>query len=136
MNENYRESRHISPDERADLGTVTIRDEVYKTLAAHAALSVKGIAGMNSTFGDGIAHLLGLKNGGDGVVVEHDEEAGDISLRVHVVVRYGYRVPDVALRLQEAVKTAVEHSTETPVTAVDVFVQGIIFDEGQGGLDG
>ena len=41
----------------------------------------------------------------------------------------GYRIPDVVLRLQERIKTALVSYTEIEVQTIDVVVQDIIFDD-------
>ena len=48
---------------------------------------------------------------------------------MYITVRYGYRIPDVALRVQEAVKSGIEDVTDTPVDGVNIFVQAIDFDD-------
>ena len=51
---------------------------------------------------------------------------------VAAMVLHGIRVPELALRVQEKVKEALMDSLGLGVTAVDIFVQGIIF--GQEGI--
>ena len=46
-----------------------------------------------------------------------------------VNVQYGMRIPDVAWAAQNAVKNAVENMTGLEVAAVNVNVQGIIFEK-------
>ena len=47
----------------------------------------------------------------------------------YVCIQYGYRIPDVVLRLQERIKTALVSYTEIEVQTIDVVVQDIIFDD-------
>ncbi len=44
-------------------------------------------------------------------------------------ISYGYRIPDIALRLQERIKTALVNYTEIEVETIDIVVQDIIFDD-------
>ena len=48
---------------------------------------------------------------------------------LYVCIQYGYRIPDVVLRLQERIKTALVSYTEIEVQTIDVVVQDIIFDD-------
>ena len=47
----------------------------------------------------------------------------------YVSISYGYRIPDIALRLQERIKTALVNYTEIEVETIDIVVQDIIFDD-------
>jgi uncharacterized alkaline shock family protein YloU len=46
-------------------------------------------------------------------------------------VEFGVRIPDVALRVQENVKQAIESMTGLVVIEVNVHVQGVSFTDGQ-----
>lgn len=109
-------------------GLTKISEDIYSALAAIKAKEVRGIAGMSSTIGDGIASLVGIKNDDEGVHIDLFDE-GRLTVDLYVIVHYGYRIPDLALRLQEHVKSGIEEDTETPVDGVNVFVQGIIFED-------
>lgn len=109
-------------------GLTKISEDIYSALAAIKAKEVRGIAGMSSTIGDGIASLVGIKNDDEGVHIDLSDE-GRLTVDLYVIVHYGYRIPDLALRLQEHVKSGIEEDTETPVDGVNVFIQGIIFED-------
>ncbi len=109
-------------------GATHYSESVYITLAAMSALSIKGVAAMNTTTGEDWAQLVGVKNDITGVKLEQSEE-GTLTLDLYITVRYGYRIPDIALRVQEAVKTGIETVTDTPVDGVNIFVQAIDFDD-------
>lgn len=109
-------------------GATHYSESVYITLAAMSALSIKGVAAMNTTTGEDWAQLVGVKNDITGVKLEQSEE-GSLTLDLYITVRYGYRIPDIALRVQEAVKTGIETVTDTPVDGVNIFVQAIDFDD-------
>ena len=75
----------------------------------------------------GIAEMLGKKNLSKGVKVEVGEKQAAVDL--YVIIEYGSRVPDVAIRVQENVKRAIETMTGLEVVEVNVHVQGISFQE-------
>ena len=111
----------------SSLGAIRIADEVVSIIAGLAATEVDGIAGMSGGIAGGIAEMLGRKNFAKGVKVEVGEKEAAVDL--YIVVKYGVRIPDVALTVQEKVKNAIESMTGLSVVEVNVHVQGVGFPE-------
>ena len=109
------------------LGTIRIADEVVSIIAGLAATEVEGVAGMSDGIAGGIAEILGRKNFSKGVKVEVGEKEAAIDL--YIIVKYGVRIPDIALNVQEAVKAAIENMTGLSTVEVNVHVQGVGFPE-------
>ena len=109
------------------LGTIRIADEVVSIIAGLAATEVEGVAGMSGGIAGGIAEILGRKNFSKGVKVEVGEKEAAIDL--YIIVKYGVRIPDIALSVQEAVKSAIENMTGLSTVEVNVHVQGVGFPE-------
>ena len=109
------------------LGTIGIADEVVSIIAGLAATEVEGVAGMSGGIAGGIAEILGRKNFSKGVKVEVGEKEAAIDL--YIIVKYGVRIPDIALNVQEAVKAAIENMTGLSTVEVNVHVQGVGFPE-------
>lgn len=109
------------------LGTVKIADEVVSIIAGLAATEIEGIAGMSGGLVGGIAEMLGRKNFSKGVKVEVGEREAAVDL--FIIVKYGVRIPDVALAAQENIKRAIENMTGLSVVEVNVHVQGVNFPE-------
>ena len=109
------------------LGTIRIADEVVSIIAGLAATEIEGIAGMSGGLVGGIAEMLGRKNFSKGVKVEVGEREAAIDL--YIIVKYGVRIPDVALAAQENIKQAIETMTGLSVIEVNVHVQGVSFPE-------
>lgn len=107
------------------LGNIKIASEVVGVIAGLAATEVEGIAGMSGGIAGGIAELLGRRNLSKGVKVEVGEKEAAVDL--FVVVNYGVRIPDVAWRVQQNVKRAIESMTGREVVEVNVHVQGVNF---------
>lgn len=114
--------------ERHELGELKIANEVVGIIAGLAATEIEGVAGMSG--GGGIAEMLGRKNLSKGVKVELGEE--QVTVDLFVVVEYGVRIPETALRIQENVKRAIEGMTGLKVVAVNIHVQGVHFPQPQG----
>ena len=109
------------------IGSVRIADEVVSIIAGMAATEVDGIAGMSGGLVGGIAEILGKKNLAKGVKVEVGETEAAVDL--YIIVKFGVRIPDVALNVQEKVKSAIESMTGLSVVEVNVHVQGVGFPE-------
>lgn len=109
------------------LGTIHIADEVVSIIAGLAATEVEGVAGMSGGIAGGIAEILGRKNFSKGVKVEVGEKEAAIDL--YIIVKYGVRIPDIALNVQEDVKAAIENMTGLSTVEVNVHVQGVGFPE-------
>ncbi|MFZ3102867.1 MAG: Asp23/Gls24 family envelope stress response protein [Desulfitobacteriaceae bacterium] len=108
------------------LGAIRIADEVVEVIAGLAASEVDGVAGMSGGFVGDLAHMLGRnKNMSKGVKVEVGEHETAVDL--FVILDYGVSIPNVALRVQEAVKEAIESMTGLSVVETNVHVQGINF---------
>lgn len=116
-------------EEKVEIATnLNISEEVIGIIAGLAASEVEGIAGMQLGFVDGINQILGgNKKYSKGVKIEL--EGKKVTVDIFVNVRYGVRIPDVAWAAQTAVKNAVETMTGLEVAAVNINVQGIIFDK-------
>ena len=109
------------------LGAIRIADEVVSIIAGLAATEVEGIAGMSGGMAGGIAEMLGRKNFAKGVKVEVGEKEAAVDL--YIIVKYGVRIPDIALAAQENVKQAIETMTGLTVVEVNVHVQGVSFPQ-------
>ena len=109
------------------LGTIRVADEVVSIIAGLATTEVEGVAGMSGGIAGGIAEILGRKNFSKGVKVEVGEKEAAVDL--YIIVKYGIRIPEVALAAQENVKRAIETMTGLSVVEVNVHVQGVGFPE-------
>lgn len=100
-----------------ELGCIHISEDVLAAVSAAAASEVDGICGM--------MNIAAKKTAARGVRVTVEEESAVIDL--YVMLRYGYAIPEVAEKIQNAVASAVEAMTGFAVKAVNVHVGGISF---------
>lgn len=112
-------------NKKTGLGSIRIADEVVSIIAGLAATDVEGVDGMSGGLVGGIAEMLGRKNFSKGVKVEVGEQEAAVDL--YLIVKYGVRIPDIALSVQENVKKAIESMTGLHVVEVNVHVQGVGF---------
>ncbi len=121
------EERIAESTEQTSIGSVRIASDVVATIASLAAADVPGIAGMSGGVVGGIAEMLGRKNLTKGVKVEVSEK--ETTIEVFLIVEYGVSIADVAQQVQQNVKSTVESMTGLNCNAVNIHVQGIVFQQ-------
>ena len=107
-------------------GKIVFADDVVATIAYLAAGEVEGVHAMIGTTMEGLSEKLGKKNYTKGVKVEVGTE--ECACDITIVVKYGYRIQDVAQKVQAEIKNAIETMTGLRVVEVNVNVNGIFFE--------
>ncbi|MDL2289007.1 Asp23/Gls24 family envelope stress response protein [Oscillospiraceae bacterium OttesenSCG-928-F05] len=110
-----------------EYGTVNISEEVIASIAALAASDVPGIHGLVPGFGVDISELLGKKNLAKGVKIS--VSGNYVTADIGVIIRYGEKIPDVAVKAQTAVTEAIQSMAGLEVAAVNINVTGIVFEK-------
>ncbi len=113
----------------AEGGRIIFADEVVATIAALAVSDVEGVAALSGGMVEGITEMLGKKNLTKGVKVEVGTE--EAAVDVAVSIQYGYRIKEVCENIQAAVKSAIETMTGLRVVEINVFVQSVVFEQGE-----
>lgn len=120
--------KDILNEQEPETGVVRISEDVIEVLTDKAAREIDGVAGLAGGFLDSVADVFGKKtSGAKGVDVVIKDDKTEIT--VHVIIKYGCRIPEIAWRIQEAVKNTVESMTNLEVTKVNIFVDGVRFEE-------
>ena len=107
-------------------GSINISEDVIAVMVAAAASEVDGVAGLANTIGTDLAELLGRKSVSKGVKVQFVEDK--IVVDVVVIVRFGVKINEVGVKIQEAVASAVESMTGLE-SIVNVHISGISYDK-------
>lgn len=107
-----------------------ITDEALGAIAAITAQSMPEVAGLEPGLVEDLSAIFGRESQSVGVAVRSDND--EIIVDLYIRVYHGYRIPDIALRLQEKVKSALEKYAEVIVVAVNVYVQKIVLKDRQG----
>ena len=113
--------------EEKHIGNIKISEDVIATLVEKAMEDVDGVEGLKTGMTNNIAAVLGKRAAAKGVGVEIKDNT--VSITAHVIVKYGYRIPELAWKIQEMVKTQVEDMTGLEVLKVNFSVDGIKFPE-------
>ncbi|MFA5843396.1 MAG: Asp23/Gls24 family envelope stress response protein [Coriobacteriia bacterium] len=107
------------------LDGVGVSSTVLETIVMLAAQTVEGVASVGG--GQKLAGLV-KKGASHPVVVTLDDE-GALSATVRLTIEYPRPLKQVAESVRLAVTEALSSQTGQPVASVDVFVDGVTFDE-------
>lgn len=106
---------------------LTVSDETLAIIVGLAVSQVEGVAGMSTTITEELAEAFGKKAQSKGIKVDQGETGLIVDLSI--VVKFGYRIPDVAWNIQEKVRKDILAMTEYNVESINVYVQSIDFSE-------
>lgn len=120
------ENKLINVDLEEEVGQVQIADDVIAVIAEIAALEVDGIVSIGNNKQD-IVHTIRGKKASKGIKVEVG--VGEVYIDVVATVKYGVKIQDVCLKVQERVKNSIETMTGLGVKSVDVHVVGVSFEK-------
>ncbi len=112
----------ITDESRSDLGTIKIYKSAIASVVAIAASEVEGVKAVSRGAWIRFLELFGAKV--TRIAVDLDNN-GNVSLALPLIMKYGYHVPDVAIKVQENVRQAVERSTNLSVKDIDICVKSI-----------
>lgn len=108
--------------------SVRIADDVVGVIAGIAAMEVDGVAGMAGGFAAEMGErMTGKRNLAKGVKVQMGEK--EVAIDLFIIVEFGVRIPEVATKVQENVKRAVESMTGLECVEINIHVQGVSFAE-------
>ena len=116
----------IVAEDDKEKDNVTYKKNVVISIVSLATQEINGVASISRNSVSVIKSALS-KHINRGIIV--DFENNNAMIDVFVNVKFGYSVKDVAFRVQENIKSSVESMTEFKVTAVNVHVVGVTFNE-------
>ena len=111
----------------SELGNIRIADDVVKTIAAKAAADVEGVYKLAGGVVDEVSKILGKKRPTNGVKVEVGEV--ECNIEIYIIVKYGYKIPEVAEEVQKNVLEEVSRLSGLKVVEVNVYVQNVKMEE-------
>ncbi len=106
-----------------NIPNVQISPDVLSTIAGVAAMEVEGVYSLVSTLSSNIKDLISKKSAGKGVSVSVDNN--DVTISINFVIKYNYKIQDVALNVQNEVIRAISDMTGYNVAAVNINVMGV-----------
>ena len=105
------------------LDGIGVAPGVLDTIVTLAAQGIEGVAAVEAPGLGGLVH-----KGGKAMTVAVADD-GSMAVTLHVTLRYGQPLHEIGKRLQKAVAEALTSQTGQPVTAVDVFVDALAFEQ-------
>jgi len=111
-----------------NLGNVKIAPQVIEVITKISSLEVDGVANISGGFAKELKEFLGRsKNLTSGIKVEVDDS--DVTIDVSLILKYGYNLTEVAEKVQENIKNTVQNMTDLRVSAVNVHIDGVHFED-------
>ena len=107
-------------------GTLSISEDVIATIAANTTTEIEGVAALANFYSNVVSSWFWKKQSPRPIIINLNDDVATID--IHVSLRSGVRIPDVAQNIQRSVKDAVQNMTGIAVTKVNVYVSGIVFD--------
>lgn len=114
-------------DDGTELGAIRIHNSVIASIARLAVLKVPGVVEMSGSFAEGLASMVGKASFDRGIKVDMEDQK--INLDLHIVIAFGVRIPQVAWRIQNDVRKAIEDMTGKKIGLINVVVQGVRLPE-------
>ena len=110
--------------ENSGAGEIKIHENVLSSLARRAALGVEGVSRLaGSILVDNIAEIVGSRRMQDRAVTIDIQEDNRVAVEIKINIKIGYRLPEVAEKVQKAVIDSIEAVTGMTVTGVNVLIQ-------------
>ena len=105
-----------------------IAPNVVETIVSLAAQSVEGVASIGDPATSGILSIIGGgKPSTQGIEVDTDEN-GDLHVSLRLHVKSGQVLPELAANVRQAVADALNSQVGVKVGSVDIYIDGILFD--------
>ena len=115
----------MKPQVQGELGVVEVHNDVITSIVEHEAVRVDGVVGFAEKHGDLLPKRLGIAGGSRRGAKVRVDENGRIFIDLHVLLRYGVIIPQVARRVQESVMDALRTMTQASVAEINIHVDGI-----------
>ncbi len=114
-------------ENKENMGNIKISDEVIAIISGIATSEIDGVYAMGgSAITSGIAEILGTKkNASASKGIKAEVKEGKVIVDIHVIVKYGIKIPEVAWKIQERVKEELENMTGLDVERVNVHIDGV-----------
>jgi uncharacterized alkaline shock family protein YloU len=107
---------------RSDLGAIKIYKSAIASVVAIAAGEVDGVKGVSRGAWIRFLELWGAKVTKIGIEIDHNS---NVYVDLPLVIKYGFHVPDVAAKVQENVRQAVEKATNLSVKDINISIKSI-----------
>ena len=110
-------------ESRTDLGTIKIHKKVIASISSLAAAEIEGVKRVGGDLKSGLLELIGKRFlSAINVEINKNEE---VSVKIPLVIKYGYNIPEVASKVQDNIHNSLEKMTNLSIKDININVQGI-----------
>lgn len=110
-------------ESRTELGTIRIHKNVISSIASLAATEIEGVKRIRGDFTSGLLELIGKKSP-VAIKVEIDKNE-EVKIEIPLIIKYGFNIPDIANKVQENIRNALDKMTNLSIKDININVQGI-----------
>jgi len=110
-------------ESRTDLGIIRIHKNVVASIASIAAMEIEGVKRVGGDFKSGILEFIGKK--ALAVINVEIDKNDEVKLEIPIVIKYGFNIPEIANKIQENVRNALEKMTNLSIKDININVQSI-----------
>ncbi|WP_165060516.1 MULTISPECIES: Asp23/Gls24 family envelope stress response protein [unclassified Adlercreutzia] len=114
--------------ERLNSNGMTIAPGVVDTIIAIAVEEVDGVASLGQNGGSSLRSAMFGKQMHSGIETQILED-GKLNITLHLDVKYGYVLPDLAAKVRQSVSDALSMQVGAEAANIDIYVDGISFDQ-------
>jgi uncharacterized alkaline shock family protein YloU len=114
----------MTPDDKNELGVIKIHNNVIASIAYLTALDVEGVSRICDDIKSRILNAIGKKTQSGAIDVRQDKN-DQVIVVLPIIVKYGYNIPEVATKVQERVKVAVEEATDLTPKEIIIKIKGV-----------
>jgi len=107
-------------ESRTDLGLIRIHKNVIASISSLAALEIEGVKRIST---NSLLEIFGKKTA-NSIKVELIKNE-EVKVDIPVYIKYGFNIPDIANRIQENVRIALEKMTDLSIKDININVLGI-----------
>lgn len=110
-------------ESRNELGLVKIHKNVISSISSIAAMEIEGVKSVSKDLKTVAFEFFGQKySSAIKVEISKNEE---VKVEIPLIIKYGYNIPDVSIRVQENVHQALEKMSNLSIKDININVQGI-----------
>ncbi len=110
--------------EQKGVDRINVSREVIADLACRAVMEVEGVVSCVKPAAEGITSRVRKTHYHHGVGVT-EEKDGLVSIDIHLKVKFGASLPQLAREVKQRVSEFLARMTETRIGAVDIFIDDI-----------
>ncbi|HCB64318.1 MAG TPA: Asp23/Gls24 family envelope stress response protein [Fusobacteria bacterium] len=116
----------------SNTGEIKITNDVVSSIAGAATMRVDGVYELSGGVVEGISEMLGKKQFQKGIYVKIDDDKHRV-IDINIAVKHGYKVGEVARKIQHNVKKDIKDMLDIKIHSVNVYVDKVRIEPSEEG---